>query len=872
MATITTDTYLDGGTARTAGEAWTMNGGTLTIRTDTRWHLNAPASMTGSLAAVTISSTLGGGYIADGRNVRWLAITGGSGTAAIGNTVSQGAVSGYFLGYWASLTSAPSLTIGATGFIKFREVTGGTFSAGALTFSGGGAATASGADVVGWIEVVHDQAITITVPRLGSFSTRGDWFACGTTTGSANQSVQIPTNGSTTTYVPGLYIETATADVYEFYPSIYAAGMSTTNLGTDARSKFVLMGTAGTCVIGHNGTTNVGYVPPAGRKIRVPNVFLRQCVTTTRNTNAIPHATATTRPDFTTTSAGYIDFENMMGDWYFLFAQPYYVKIKDSAVFDYVNISECATSFDLINGGNGISQSLDARTATITSCFAGGTITDWKSQRYAAGTTDHAFEVLYSIGLVFTRCYSGIVTFARSSGMSYQITQSANITMNDCYSLNSGLQLTTSFDCIINDHDHCDRYVGATTTTGINAVTITASCKNITVDGVTFGLKGTIANVHPYTNLFSIALSQDIKVRNIGTRSAFVNGGSANSMAYIFASGGNNQRVKFQRVYIAPTRTGAISTLNSDKDMLYEHVYGDMTDTMTIANLESKVRNCGGTNAVAGQASVYGTHFTDYFVSDTLGRVLLALNEPTTNTLPYVTYVSGTPTFTSAGSLVLNDVGDEVIIEMPYFAIAHAGFTTTAAVVTGTNVTYSSGARWGNHDIYFQIDTGSGWNGSWQNFTAAVLNTFSVTPATGFKLKIRMVCATASTTNLLTYIRAETSTSLANQTTYLYPLETVAVNVIAKDAVTGANIQNVLVYLYAGAGGGIAEGTPIINKVLTNSSGVASNSSFELIGTSQPVVGRARKGSGTPLYKTSPIAGTITSDGLDVTIFMISDE
>ena len=35
MATITADTFLDVGTARTAGEAWTMNGGVLTVRTDT---------------------------------------------------------------------------------------------------------------------------------------------------------------------------------------------------------------------------------------------------------------------------------------------------------------------------------------------------------------------------------------------------------------------------------------------------------------------------------------------------------------------------------------------------------------------------------------------------------------------------------------------------------------------------------------------------------------------------------------------------------------------------------------------------------------------------------------------------------------------
>ena len=70
MATITTDTYLDSGTARTAGETWTINGGILTIRTDSRWHVGAPASMTGSFADLLISATLGGGVMIDARNVR----------------------------------------------------------------------------------------------------------------------------------------------------------------------------------------------------------------------------------------------------------------------------------------------------------------------------------------------------------------------------------------------------------------------------------------------------------------------------------------------------------------------------------------------------------------------------------------------------------------------------------------------------------------------------------------------------------------------------------------------------------------------------------------------------------------------------------
>jgi hypothetical protein len=91
--------------------------------------------MTGSLGNFNPSGT--GGFFIEGRNVRWMAYDTGSGNVpAIGTTVSQGGVSGYLLGVWADLLSAPT-AVGAanpaSGFIKFREVSGGTFSAGAIT-------------------------------------------------------------------------------------------------------------------------------------------------------------------------------------------------------------------------------------------------------------------------------------------------------------------------------------------------------------------------------------------------------------------------------------------------------------------------------------------------------------------------------------------------------------------------------------------------------------------------------------------------------------------------------------------------------------------------------------------------------------------
>jgi hypothetical protein len=166
MAAITADTYLDGGTARTAGEAMAIgNGARLTIRTDTRIHANAPASFTGSLGNPTFTD-IGGELYIDATAVRWLPYDTGSGNVpAIGTTVSRSGVSGYLLGVWASLGSAPT-AVGAamptSGFIKFREVTGGPFGAGALTGIG---ASATGPDVTGWIECAWDAAVNFVLSR-----------------------------------------------------------------------------------------------------------------------------------------------------------------------------------------------------------------------------------------------------------------------------------------------------------------------------------------------------------------------------------------------------------------------------------------------------------------------------------------------------------------------------------------------------------------------------------------------------------------------------------------------------------------------------------------------------------------------------------
>jgi hypothetical protein len=100
----------------------------------------------------------------------------------------------------------------------------------------------------------------------------------------------------------------------------------------------------------------------------------------------------------------------------------------------------------------------------------------------------------------------------------------------------------------------------------------------------------------------------------------------------------------------------------------------------------------------------------------------------------------------------------------------------------------------------------------------------------------------------------------------------VTTRITVKDADTGAAIttQNVRVYVEAGAGGPLGEGTVIFNA-LTNASGYVED--VRSLASDQPITGWIRKGSGTPYYKQSDVVGTIdNASGLDLTILLIRDD
>lgn len=100
-------------------------------------------------------------------------------------------------------------------------------------------------------------------------------------------------------------------------------------------------------------------------------------------------------------------------------------------------------------------------------------------------------------------------------------------------------------------------------------------------------------------------------------------------------------------------------------------------------------------------------------------------------------------------------------------------------------------------------------------------------------------------------------------------LRTFTITVIDID--TKAAIQNARVIVTADSGGGLAQGTVIIDKDLTDVSGQASDT--RSYSSDQPFIGDVRLASSGVFYKAQPISGTISSSSnTSITVSLIPDE
>lgn len=746
-------------------------GSTLQIRTDTYACANHSSAF-GSLDTVTFSG-VGGTLKFDPTYVRVIPYSAGSGNSpAYGAAISQGGVSGVFLGAWASWQSDPAAAgaaIPAAGYIKIGGVTGGSFAAGALT---GITATCDGADVQGWIEIRGADTATITVPRIGKVESVEAWFELGVTSGVRGQVINCP--ACSTAYNaawPGIWIETAPGSgVYERYRCMASTTVIATQRTDQATQKVFWQNTGG-IKLASDGTNNVGYLPPAGCKIRIPAVILTNCTRTASGSGprVVPNATIATRQEFVTTGAGYFDLRGIVSQWYMNFSQAFYVKYKSCAVLDAMILSEIASPLDVDDCIVSPTQAQINTALQVTSCFAGGEIKNsdfWSLSLAASGRYVRLLN--YVTGVTFSNNVIGSLTLRgnATTGCSTS-TQAVACTFTDeTYIGGRGLFVGPQ-RCTFNNQTYYDHTITTTTssTNPMSVLEFTTGGSGNVVDGILLPSP----NFGPYTALVTVNACYETTVQEIGlpaaplTLTATVTGLGVNSV-------GNSDGIYLKRMYLANTRTGPYAFVNSDNNVKIENCGGDYADTSVIAALNTVVKNAALTGATTGQVSVYGTHWMTRFTSATAGFAELLCNEPTAASAAQCFASGGAPQFNSSGSVLLTKVGDQVTWEMPFSAIGYTAFTNSAPTITGTNVTYSSGARWGNHDLEFQVNTGSGYGGTWLALTAANLIAQTFNSTTGFQLKIRATCAVAAATNVITNMRVALTTTATAQQTNLYPL------------------------------------------------------------------------------------------------------
>jgi hypothetical protein len=807
------DQQTGGSTNATLDSTTISNQSTLVVRTDTYSCPNHSVAF-GSLDTVSFSGT-GGELKFDPTYVRVIAYTGGSGNSpAYGTTItSTGGATGIFLGAWTNWQSEPIVAgaaIGATGFIKVGGVVG-TFAAGALT---GITATCSGADVQGWIEVRSPDTATITVSRIGKVTSTEAWFELGTTNGARNQIIPCPTTATAVNMFPGVWIETsAGSGVYEPYGAAGTVVALATHR-TDASMKVITQTTAG-IRIGHDGTNGVFYLPPTGCKVRIPATILTNCTRTVSGSGprVLPNTTIATRQEFVTTGAGYFDLRNIVSQWYMNFSQAFYVKYLNSAVSDAMILNEIASPIDVDNCIVAPTQAQLQIALQVNSCFAGGTIQRSVFNRFSlASAGSYTTSVNYVTGITFSNnTHRSSTLRANATTGTITSTQAVNCVFSNELLIGGRGLFVGPQNCTFNNISYYDHTI-TTTTTATNPMYIldfTTGGSNNTVSGFTLPLP----NNGPYNGLVSLNACYNTLVKLIGT-SSIAPLVMTNTVTGLGVNGaGNNDGITIKRMFLSGTRSGPYAFVNSDTNILIENVMGDYADTSVVAALNATVKNAGLTAATTGQVSVYGSHWLTRFISTTAGFAEVTCNEPTSSSALQCFESGGVPQFNSSGSVLLTKVGDSVTWEMPFFAIGYTAFTNSAPVITGTNVTF--GTRWGNHDIEFQVDTGSGYGGTWLNLTAVNLIAQTFNSTTGFKLKIRATCAIASATNVITNMRVNLTTTSSDQSTKLYPLQTVTLSL------TGLQTGTDIVILQAG--------TDVILQQQDSNSGSTYNYVYETV-------------------------------------------
>ena len=520
---------------------------------------------------------------------------------------------------------------------------------------------------------------------------------------------------------------------------------------------------------------DIGYVPPAGCKTRIPNIITRECSASTHAVNNAPNATLATRPEFATTSAGLIDLEYLYNcNWYENYNQPYSIRKRNCFFMDQVVASECATTIDIDGDCSGMYAALPTASYSFTINQVGTSVKNAVLVRGSTPTTSgHNFVISYSNNVYLENVKAAIVNYARSSGYPISLTLCNNVTINNCNTLNNVLWATVCNNIKVNNLDYCDRLIGYTnSTTASHCLTLDA-CNTAEVNGMTFGFNWSYANCHPNSTVVRLSsVVTNVKIRDIGTETTPIPCGTwgvnAYGLAYLVSTANVSSYIKVQNCFVDRARVSPLLLTNSDfgytvENVLLKNLYnGSYAVNVTPLNVNnSEFKGVGMWNETAGNASVYGQIWRVMHAKG-ISRIGLFMNEPTELTSSQFKKISGRAEFNSSGGVLMTSAGSQAEWETPYLIKGISAFDTLVAPVM------IGGGTLSNWTVEYAIDTGYGY-GDWYNVSLPVTltggvsgqNTVTIAGVTGGTLRVGDYLfggTNMSTDNYITAINGNTVT------------------------------------------------------------------------------------------------------------------
>lgn len=762
--TVSTDSNHDALTGRLAGENFTITtGATLTI--DSMPHLTAM----GILGDITISD---GTLVIDGSRSFEVAYSGGSGTLpSVGDAITWNA--GADTGKVIRLNSGDA----TTGVLTLTKDVGEVTPDDADALASGGWTADVDSVKVGFLIVFGEDQDWGSVDGRSSLRITGDWYEVAVGDGTDNQTFELPHTG----HQPAIWVETGNGTgVFDIWHRVNTTASavfwdSVSQFGNTFESGFVYAQQFGDATVTFGTSTNGG-APPSGARIRIPNVHIGTTTVGTPDTEVNSATFASHLAVVQGNTNLNVEIDHLNGSSCAVnFVGTNAVVVSDSCwglastLINKVNATVTLSNCALIHGAVGLAGDyLASMTKTITDNIGGITFHDCVFMGGINSNNSGALLLTTMANLAFTgRCKILTNQQDESSAYPLRLTTASNITAETLIVLGGAMYAVTGSNNIDIDELVYGTPPGRGTTEEamINALVHYGSLNCIIRSGrfATGGAK------HGRSNIFSLSDSDNVTIRNFGAIDDKIDCEARATAIVNFV--GITTNVRLQRLWFENTNTTQQYTfINSVADVTIENCSGDYNDEIELDATRVLVKGLHGasgtldssTGVEGDLANCLATCFLDYFKSDTTGAVGLIFNDRGVKHLTDIEIVAGTPIWNGLGDLLMRTTGDQVIYTWPYLILGHTAFQNAAIQVSAV----------GSYTYEYDLDTGSGFSGSWQTINGANLSAETISPA-GFRFKVRI---TATATNAAAAIKGMavlTNTTISDQLANLYSLDTV---------------------------------------------------------------------------------------------------